>query len=154
MGFFQQQQRSGETLHKKVVEKAEKLQETYGERAQSEGRSITREEALRLGEERKQEALQRRQLFLEEQEKRKSMEHFETSSTNDSAYQCVVCHLSCGIVCYVYLHPKIKRDKLGDLMEILTRYSQKANFLGVIGDLNIRTEFGMDTSTKLLDEGI
>ena len=79
------------------------------------------------------------------------MEHFETSSTNDSAYQCVVCHLSCGIVCYVYLNPKIKRDKLGDLMEMLTHYSQKENFLGVIGDLNIRSEFGMDTSTKLLD---
>ena len=83
--------------------------------------------------------------------KRKSMEHFETSTTNDSAYQCVVCNLSCGIVCYVYLHPKIKKDKLCDLMDLLTRYSQKANFLGVIGDLNIRSEFGMDTSTKLLD---
>jgi len=36
-------------------------------------------------------------------------------------------------------------------MDILTRYSQKANFLGVIGDLNIRTEFGMETKTKLLE---
>merc|ERR1712208_252709 len=83
--------------------------------------------------------------------KRKSMEHFETSTTNDSAYQCVVCNLSCGIVCYVYLHPKINKDKLCDLMDLLTRYSQKANFLGVIGDLNIRTEFGMETKTKLLE---
>ena len=83
--------------------------------------------------------------------KRKSMEHFDTSSTNDSDYQCVVCHLSCGIVCYIYLNPKIKRDKLGDIMKMLTHYSQKENFLGVIGDLNIRSEFGIDTSTKLLD---
>ena len=79
------------------------------------------------------------------------MEHFDTSSTNDSDYQCVVCRLSCGIVCYIYLNPKIKRDKLGDIMEMLTHYSQKENFLGVIGDLNIRSEFGIDTSTKLLD---
>ena len=79
------------------------------------------------------------------------MEHFDTSSTNDSDYQCVVCHLSCGIVCYIYLNPKIKRDKLGDIMKMLTHYSQKENFLGVIGDLNIRSEFGIDTSTKLMD---
>merc|ERR1712089_43617 len=71
--------------------------------------------------------------------------------TGKERNQCVVCHLSCGIVCYVYLNPKIKRDKLGDIMEMLTHYSQKENFLGVIGDLNIRSEFGLDTSTKLLD---
>merc|ERR1712081_156175 len=34
---------------------------------------------------------------------------------------------------------------------MLTHYSQKKNFLGVIGDLNIRSEFGIDTLTKLLD---
>merc|ERR1712055_437486 len=67
--------------------------------------------------------------------KRKSMESFTISAINNTYYQCVVCHLSCGIVCYVYLHPKINKDKLCDLMDLLTRYSQKANFLGVIGDL-------------------
>merc|ERR1712121_583671 len=83
--------------------------------------------------------------------KRKSMEHFDTSSINDPDYQCVVCRLSCGIVCYIYLNPKIKRAKLADIMDMLTHYSQEENFLGVIGDLNIRSEFGIDTSTKLLD---
>merc|ERR1712002_1046788 len=83
--------------------------------------------------------------------KRKSMEHFDISSTNDSDYQCAVCDLSCGIVCYIYLNPKIKRAKLADIMDMLTHYSQKENFLGVIGDLNIRSEFGIDTSTKLMD---
>merc|ERR1712002_63668 len=74
--------------------------------------------------------------------KRKSMERFDISSTNDSSYQCVVCDLSCGIVCYIYLNPKIKRAKLADIMDMLTHYSQKENFLGIIGDLNIRSEFG------------
>merc|ERR1711955_193230 len=37
------------------------------------------------------------------------------------------------------------------IMEILTYYSKKENFLGVIGDLNIRSEIGQDTSTELLD---
>merc|ERR1712163_64829 len=59
--------------------------------------------------------------------------------------------LSCGILMYLYLNPKIKRAKLADIMDMLTHYSQEENFLGVIGDLNIRSEFGIDTSTKLLD---
>ena len=48
-------------------------------------------------------------------------------------------------------HNNIKKDKLGDILKMLTQYSQKENFIGVIGDLNIRSEFGIDTSTKLLD---
>merc|ERR1711873_196993 len=85
-------------------------------------------------------------------EGKKSMEHFYISGYyNDSDYQCAVCELSCGIVCFIYINPKIKRAKLAHIMEILTHYSQKENFLGVIGDLNIRSEFALDTSTKLLD---
>jgi len=84
--------------------------------------------------------------------KRKSMEHFDISGYyNDSDYQCAVCELSCGIVCYIYLNPKIKRAKLADIMNMLTPYSKEENFLAVIGDLNIRSEFGIDTSTKLMD---
>merc|ERR1719167_170339 len=75
--------------------------------------------------------------------KRKSMEHFYISGYyNDSDHQCAVCELSCGIVCFIYINPKIKRAKLAHIMEI---------FLGVIGDLNIRSEIGQDTSTELLD---
>merc|ERR1712240_570749 len=77
--------------------------------------------------------------------KRKSMERFHILGDNDSDYHCAVCQLSCGIVCFIYLNPKIKRPKLAHIMEILTYYSQKENFLGVIG------EIGQDTSTELLD---
>ena len=34
---------------------------------------------------------------------------------------------------------------------MLSLLSCKENFVGVIGDFNIRTEFGMDTSKKLMD---
>merc|ERR1712082_330011 len=79
------------------------------------------------------------------------MERFDISGDNDSDYQCAVCELSCGIVCFIYINPNIKRAKLAHIMEILTYYSQKENFLGVIGNLNIRSEIGQDTSTELLD---
>ena len=83
--------------------------------------------------------------------KRKSMEYFDILSINNPYYQCVVCHLSCGIVCYIYLNPKINIAKLNEIMNMLTDFSYHENFVSVIGDLNIRSEFGMDTSTKLLD---
>ena len=80
------------------------------------------------------------------------MEHFYILGYyNESDYQCAVCELSCGIVCFIYINPKIKRARLAHIMEILTYYSKKENFLGVIGDLNIRSEIGQDTSTELLD---
>merc|ERR1712163_7457 len=56
-----------------------------------------------------------------------------------------------SLMCYIYLNPKIKRAKLAEIMNMLTPYSKEENFLAVIGDLNIRSEFGIDTSTKLMD---
>merc|ERR1712240_969684 len=83
--------------------------------------------------------------------KRKSIEYFDILSINNPYYQCVVCRLSCGIVCYIYLNPKINIAKLDEIMNMLTNYSKEENFLAVIGDLNIRSEFGIDTSTKSMD---
>ena len=53
--------------------------------------------------------------------------------------------------CLVVILKKWTGNKKKSIMDMLTHYSQKVNFLGVIGDLNIRSEFGIDTSTKLLD---
>merc|ERR1711895_395375 len=55
--------------------------------------------------------------------KRKSMEYFDMSSINNPHYQCVVCRLSCGIVCYIYLNPKINIAKLDEIMEWLANFS-------------------------------
>merc|ERR1712082_8347 len=52
---------------------------------------------------------------------------------------------------YLYLNPKINIAKLNEIMNISTNFSYEENFLAVIGDLNIRSEFGIDTSTKLMD---
>merc|ERR1712115_426821 len=82
---------------------------------------------------------------------RKSMETFTMSGINNTYYQCVVCRLPIGIVCYIYLNPKINIAQLDEIMEMLAILSCKENFVGVIGDFNIRTEFGMDTSKKLMD---
>ena len=68
--FFQQQQKEANTLQQKVVAKAERLQQQYEVRshsAHSETR-VSREEALRQGEQRRQEAVARRQEFLQEQQ--------------------------------------------------------------------------------------
>ena len=82
---------------------------------------------------------------------RKSMENFPMTVTTNTYYQCVVCRLPIGIVCYIYLNPKINIAQLDEIMEMLALLSCKENFVGVIGDFNIRTEFGMDTSKKLMD---
>merc|ERR1712121_556949 len=70
--------------------------------------------------------------------KRKSMEYFNISSINNPYYQCVVCRLSCGIVCYIYLNPKINIAKLDEIMEWLANYSYEGNFVSVIGDFWIK----------------
>merc|ERR1712115_396197 len=82
---------------------------------------------------------------------RKSIENFPMTVINNTYYQCVVCRLPIGIVCYIYLNPKINIAQLDEIMEMLALLSCKENFVGVIGDFNIRTEFGMDTSKKLMD---
>ena len=79
------------------------------------------------------------------------MDYFDMSAINNTYYQCVVCHLSCGIVCYIYLNPKINIAKLDEIMQWLAYYSYDGNFVSVIGDFNIRSEFGIETSTKLMD---
>ena len=80
------------------------------------------------------------------------MEYFDMSSINNPYYQCVVCRLSCGIVCYIYINPKINIAKLDEIMEWLAYYSYEGNFVSVIGDFNIRSEFGIETSTKLMEK--
>merc|ERR1719323_609059 len=65
--YFQREKQTTDKLQQKIVDKAENLRKQYEPRAKSESRvdsRITREEALKLGEARRQEALQRRQEFL------------------------------------------------------------------------------------------
>ena len=56
-----------------------------------------------------------------------------------------------GILCFLYINPKINNDSLNDIIEMLTVYSMKENFVSLIGDLNIQSEFGIDTLRKLMD---
>ena len=46
---------------------------------------------------------------------------------------------------------EINYAQLNDIINNLTDFSYHDNFVSVIGDLNIRSEFGIDTSTKLMD---
>merc|ERR1712227_986488 len=65
--YFQREKQTTDSLQQKIVDKAENLKKQYEPRAKSESRvdsRITREEALKLGEARRQEAIQRRQEFL------------------------------------------------------------------------------------------
>merc|ERR1712240_23678 len=74
--------------------------------------------------------------------KRKSMEHFEIlSGYNDSDYQCAVCELSCGIVCYIYLNPKIKRAKLAHIMDIFQKLGVKSVFKSVTHNLGSQLDY-------------
>merc|ERR1712123_338254 len=68
--YFQREKKVTDRLQDKIVAKAEKLQKQYEVRSHSETRAdtrVTREEALRQGESRRQEALQRRQQFLQQE---------------------------------------------------------------------------------------
>ena len=83
--------------------------------------------------------------------KRKTIEYCDVIGINNPDYQCFVCRISCGTVCFIYINPKINIAKLDELMNILTNFSYQENFLALIGDLNIRSEIGIDTSTKLME---
>ena len=83
--------------------------------------------------------------------KRKSMEYFDILAINNPYYQSVVCQFPYGIVCFVYINPKINNARLNDIIEMLSVYSMKENFVSLIGDLNIQSEFGIDTPRKLMD---
>merc|ERR1719222_48080 len=63
---FEKQQKAMGSLHEKVVSKVVSLQQQTEVRSHSESR-VSREEALRLGENRRQEAVQRRQQFLQQE---------------------------------------------------------------------------------------
>merc|ERR1712080_304710 len=65
-----------------------------------------------------------------------------------SANHCII---SSGIICYIYLNPKINIGKLDEIMQWLADRSYEGNFVSVIGDFNIRREFGIETSKKLMD---
>merc|ERR1712045_982345 len=81
--YFQREKQATDFLQKKIVDKAESLRKQYAPRAKSESRTdskISREEALKLGEVRRQEALQRRQEFLSAKS--------ETSKTETTTQVC------------------------------------------------------------------
>ena len=69
--------------------------------------------------------------------KRKSMEYFDILAINNTYYQTVVCQFPYGIVCFLYINPKINNARLNDIIKMLTVYSMKENFVSLIGDLNI-----------------
>ena len=81
--------------------------------------------------------------------KRNAISHFEIETHQSKTYQCLVCHLPHGIICFVYINPQIDRETRDHLNELLVRYSTLDNFLCVIGDLNIRTEIGMEENRLL-----
>merc|ERR1712110_1279866 len=65
--YFLGEKQSTDMLQQKIVDKAENLRRQYSQRSRSETRTdtkISREEALKLGEERRKEAVERRKEFL------------------------------------------------------------------------------------------
>ena len=81
--------------------------------------------------------------------KRKSIELFPVQIRDNALYQGVVCHLSYGIVCFVYIHPKITSAGRTDLIDYFSQFSAQEKFISLIGDLNIRSEMGMDPQVTL-----
>ena len=55
--------------------------------------------------------------------KRKSIEYFDRVGITNPHYQSVVCQLPYGIVCFIYINPKINNSRLNDLIKILNCYS-------------------------------
>ena len=83
---FEKQQKAIGSLHEKVVSKVSSLQQQTEVRSHSESR-VSREEALRLGENRRQEAVQRRQQFLQqERESRRTMSQREKMASQQERF--------------------------------------------------------------------
>ena len=83
---FEKQQKAIGSLHDKVVSKVTSLQQQTEVRSHSESR-VSREEALRLGENRRQEAVQRRQQFLQqERESRATMSQRERMASQQERF--------------------------------------------------------------------
>merc|ERR1719180_631929 len=83
---FEKQQKAIGSLHEKVVSKVTSLQQQTEVRSHSESR-VSREEALRLGENRRQEAVQRRQQFLQqERESQKTMSQRERMASQQERF--------------------------------------------------------------------
>merc|ERR1711962_1864821 len=77
--YFQREKKSTDNLKQKIIEKASKLQGSYAEET---AKAISRDEALKLGEARRKEALIRREEHLKNQAVKQQSEasvHFETS---------------------------------------------------------------------------
>ena len=81
--------------------------------------------------------------------KRKSIELFPVQICDNALYQDVVCHLSYGIVCFVYVHPEITSAGRTDLIDYFSQFSAQERFISLIGDLNIRSEIGIDPKVTL-----
>ena len=73
---------------------------------------------------------------------RKSMEYFNMEVINNLYYQTIVYNLPYGIVCFVYINPKLDNARLNDLVIFSSYYSMKEDFVSVIGDVLIR--YGTD----------
>merc|ERR1712045_979590 len=88
--YFQREKQATDFLQKKIVDKAESLRKQYAPRAKSESRTdskISREEALKLGEVRRQEALQRRQEFLSAKSETSKTETSTTTQVCKESFQ-------------------------------------------------------------------
>merc|ERR1711915_786001 len=80
--YFQREKKSTENLKQKIIDKAEKLQGVYAEEA---SKTITREEALVLGEARRREALMRREEHVKNQVSRQQVESTGTFGQSSTA---------------------------------------------------------------------
>ena len=60
--------------------------------------------------------------------RRKSIKAFPVQIRDQQFYQSVICHLPCGIVCFLYIHPQITSAARTDLIENLSFFHKEKTF--------------------------
>merc|ERR1711994_990195 len=76
--FFQKEKSTVDNLQEKIVQKAENIQKGFATSTTTEVRRMTREEALIEGENRRQDAMRRREEFLKQQSEQLAFEVVES----------------------------------------------------------------------------
>ena len=83
--------------------------------------------------------------------KRQTLSPFQIYTNEDVMFQTLVCDMTSGVICFVYVNPRINAAGRQQFSNYLNTFSVQTKFIAIIGDFNIRNEVGMGENPVLTD---
>ena len=83
--------------------------------------------------------------------KKKEFDRFEVEMYETSSYQSVLCHLTSGIVCFLYINEDTNSFKHSYFMKRISEYSTSGQLLSIIGGMKIQSEVITDSSVTFVN---